>query len=322
MPRPQSAPRPSVSPVPSVGPVVSGMVYCVIAALGYGAVNVCLRVLTVRCDRSLILFSKELMAFTCVAAWVILGLRRGRFALPGWPTALALMTVGILTQLVATLPFLWAMAVIGLAIAVTISLGMSLVTSAVLGRFVLGEKVSLQSLTSIGLLVGSVALMTFGVQSPALPSADSPTSFTLALAVAVACTAGMIYGLLNVSIRRSVTAGVSPGFVAMIIPLTGVVCSAPGCFGRLGVGGVLATPAADVGVMLVAGILNVIAWFSFIKGLQTTPVLHANVITASQVAIAAVAGIVLFEEAASPALFAGIAMTIAGMAWIDRAPAG
>jgi multidrug transporter EmrE-like cation transporter len=51
-------------------------------------------------------------------------------------------------------------------------------------------------------------------------------------------------------------------------------------------------------------------------------VIHANVLTASQVAMAAVAGIFFFEEAASPALLAGVAMTIAGMVSIDRPPTG
>lgn len=300
------------------------MAYCLIAALGYGAVNVCLRVLTVRCDRMLIIFSRELLAFTCVAVWVVWGLGRQRFTLPRWPAVLGLITVGVATQMVATLPFLWAMAIVGLAIAVTASLGMSLVTSAVLGRFVLGERVSFQSLVSIGLLVGSVGMLTFGAQgsSATVPSSAAANPWVLVLATVVASTAGIVYGVLYVSVRRSVTAGVSPGFVALIIPLTGVLCCAPACFVRMGIDGILATPREDLGIMLFAGILNVIAWFAFIKGLQTTPVVRANIITAAQVAMAAVAGVFFFEEAASPALFAGIAMTVAGMACIDRPPAG
>ncbi len=84
----------------------------------------------------------------------------------------------------------------------------------------------------------------------------------------------------------------------------------------------MAMPPRDLGVMLLAGLLNVVAWFALIKGLQTTRIVHANVITAAQVSMAAVAGIFLFEEAASPALLAGVAMTIAGMISIDRPPSG
>jgi drug/metabolite transporter (DMT)-like permease len=230
------------------------------------------------------------------------------------------MVIGALTQLAATLPLLWSMAVVGLAIAITASLCASLATSAVLGRFVLGERVSAQSLTAIGMLVGAVALLSFGAEQPAhvLPSADSHGFWTVLLATATACIAGTIYGLLNVSIRRSVTNGVSPGFVALVIPFTGVLCLTPMCCWRLGADGILAIPTADLVVMLIAGILNVIAWFAFIKGLQTTPVVHANVFTASQVAMAAVAGVFFFQETLSLALLGGVAMTIAGMVWIDR----
>jgi len=142
------------------------------------------------------------------------------------------------------------------------------------------------------------------------------------LAAAVPCIAGIIYGLLSVSIRRSVTGGVPAGFVALIIPAMGVICLAPACFWRLGAIGMLTTPMRDALVILLAGVLNVVAWLAFIKGLKTTRVVHANVLTAAQVAMAAVAGIFLFEEALSPALLAGVAMTIAGMISIDRPTSG
>jgi drug/metabolite transporter (DMT)-like permease len=229
------------------------------------------------------------------------------------------MVVGALTQLAATLPLLWAMAVVGLAIAITLSLGTSLITTAMLGRFVLGERVSGQSLGAIGLLIAAVVCLTFGVEGAAtLPSTETGFSFSFALAIAVSCVAGVIYGLLNVSVRRSVTGGVPAGFVALVIPTMGVVCLAPACFWRLGPSGILATPAEDALVMLVSGLLNVIAWFAIIRGLQTTSAVHANVLTASQVAMAALAGILLFEEAITLSLVAGVVMTIAGMVMIDR----
>jgi drug/metabolite transporter (DMT)-like permease len=237
---------------------------------------------------------------------------------------IGLMAVGALTQVAATLPLLWAMAVVGLAIPVTVSLGASLVTCAILGRIMLGEPISGQALVAIGLLIGAVGFLTFGAEAgaAAVPAVQELDRLSLFLVAAVPFMAGAIYGLLSVTIRRSVTGGVPVGFVAMVIPAMGVICLAPGCFWRLGPSAILATPTRDVLVMLLAGLLNVVAWFAFIKGLQTTRVVHANVLTAAQVAMAAVAGIFLFEEAASPALLAGVAMTIAGMVSIDRPVSG
>lgn len=318
--RPDLAPNPPIVPLPRLRPAAKGVVYCVLAALGYGAVNVCLRVLTVRCDRGLILLVKEILAFACVGLWVASRARRDRFPIPGRRTVVGLMVIGASTQLAGTLPLLWSMAVVGLAIAVTASLCASLVTSAVLGQLVLGERVSLQSLSAIGLLVGAVGFLTFGAQgSPgSLASADEPSSLTVLAATAAACIAGVIYGVLNVGVRRSVTNGVSVAFVALVIPFMGVFCLGPVCLWRLATSGIPAIPVEDLLVMLLGGILNVAAWFAYIKGLQTTPVVHANVLTTSQVAMAAVAGVFLFGEALSPALVAGVAMTIAGMVWIDR----
>jgi drug/metabolite transporter, DME family len=320
MSRHESASSASSSPPAGPHPAAWGVACCIIAALGYGGVNVCLRVLTVRCDRCLILLAKEALTAACVGLWLAYGASRARVLFPGWRTTIGLVVVGALTQTVATLPLLWAMAVVGLAITITLSLGASLVTSAVLGRVVLGERVSLQSLMAIGLLVVAVGFLTFGAQGPAetLPSAPSYSPLTVLLATVLASLSGVIYGLLNVSVRRSVTRGVSSGFVALIIPMMGVVCLGPACFWKLGAGDVLDASVADILVMLLAGFLNVVAWFAFIKGLQTTSVVNANVLTAGQVAMAAVAGILFFEEAVSPALLAGVVMTMAGMMSIGR----
>ena len=305
-------------------PTAVGTTCCIVAALGYGGVNVCLRALTVRCDRGLILFAKEAMAFACVAMWLALRRRRDDKFVPGWRTVAGLTVVGVLTQMAATLPFLWAMAVVGLAIAVTLSLGCSLVSSAVLGRIFLGERVSGQSLLAIGLLIGAVGFLTFGAEggAAAVSAIEEHGRWSVLLATAVACLAGTIYGLLNVSIRGSVTGGVSPGFVAVIIPVTGVICLAPTYVGRLVLGNAPTFSGTDILVLLIAGSMNVVAWFAFIQGLKTTRVVHANVLTASQVAMAAIAGVVFFEESASPALLTGVAMTIAGMVSIDRPSTG
>lgn len=299
------------------------MICCVVAALGYSGVNVCSRVLTVRCDRSLILFTKESFTAACVAAWLAYGMYRGKVAFPGWRGILKLAAVGILTQMAASLPMLWSMAVIGLAIAVTLSLGASLFTCVVLGRVVLKERVSPQSLLAVALLVMAVGFLTFGAQdsSLAVSSTAHYPPWMVLLATAMACLAGAVYGLLNVAVRRSVTGGMPPGIVALVIPLMGTVCMGPACLWNFGPSCVFAMPASDLLVVLVSGVLNVIAWFAFIRGLETTNVVNANVLTASQVAMAAVAGVLFFQETASPALVFGVAMTIAGMVSVGRPPA-
>ena len=45
---------------------------------------------------------------------------------------------------------------------------------------------------------------------------------------------------------------------------------------------------------------------------------HANVVNASQVAMAAVAGMALFREPPNPWVLLGVGLTIVGHLWIDR----
>ena len=52
--------------------------------------------------------------------------------------------------------------------------------------------------------------------------------------------------------------------------------------------------------MAAAGVFNLIGFLGLIYGLQRTTVVHANVVNASQVAMAAVAGMALFHEPPNP----------------------
>ena len=59
-------------------------------------------------------------------------------------------------------------------------------------------------------------------------------------------------------------------------------------------------------------------FLGLIHGLQRTTVVHANVVNASQVAMAAMAGMALFHEPPNPWVLLGVGLTIVGIVWIDR----
>jgi len=302
--------------------IVVGTICCIVAALGYTGVDICVRVLTFRCDRVLLLLVKESVAVVLAGAWLAHQWRRRTLAPIGWRHALALMAVGTLTQLAANLPFIWAMAIVGLAVSVTVTLGTNLIASAVLSRVFLREQVSRRSAVAIGLLTGSVMLLTFGAERVAesMPPAAAVSHGTLwvLLAVAAVCGAGIVYGLLSVAIRRASTDRVPLGFTAFIVPAMAVVWLGPVGLWRVGLSGVSAVAVSDLLLMLLCGLLNLVAYVAIIKGLELTSVVHANVLSASQVAMGSVAGILLFSEAPSAALVVGVAMTIAGMVLIDH----
>ena len=70
--------------------------------------------------------------------------------------------------------------------------------------------------------------------------------------------------------------------------------------------------------MLAAGAANLLGFISITKGLQWTTIVRANMLNASQVAIGALAGLMLFKEPASPWLFLGVLLTVFGICLIDR----
>jgi len=300
--------------------LTQGFIYCVIAAFGFSGVNICLRSLTVRCDRVWVLLIKEAITFVAIAVWARLGGRLDGRVLPGWRTIAVLTTIGALTHLLGTLPWLWSLAEVGLAVAVPLSLCTSLVTTAALGRWVLEERVSGRSLVAMGLLLGAVGVLTSGTQAPPdrLASAVAALgSWTLWLATSAACMAGIIYGVLNIAVRHSVTRGVSLVFVALVGPVMGVVCLGPVCAWRAAWEGFPPFSQYDLLLLAAGGMLNAVAWFAFVKSLQSIAAVHANLVTASQVGIAALAGVCLFGEALSPAVITGVAMTALGIVCID-----
>lgn len=300
-----------------------GFTYCLIAAIGFSGVNICLRSLTLRCDPVSILLAKEAITFVVIGLWVLFYTSPEGRSLPRPRTVAVLATIGALTHLVATLPWLWAMAVVGLAVAVTATLCTSLVTTAALGRWLLKERISTRSLMAMGLLLGAVVLLTSGTHDgPARHSSEAGGgSLTLWLAAAAACLAGVIYGVLNVAVRHSVSRGVSLAFVALVAPFMGVVCLGPLCGTLAAWKGLPPIAQDDVVLLLTGGMLNAAAWFAFVKGLQKIAAVHANLLTASQAGIAALAGVFLFGESLSPAAMTGVAMTLLGIVCIDSSSA-
>lgn len=293
-----------------------------LAAVGYTIVNVCLRHLTVLYDPMWLLCVKEAMTVVWLGPLLVWQAARGRRPLPEGRTLGALIAVGLFTHFGGNLPLIWAMGIVGLAITIPLATGVNLVACAVLGRWVLGERVPLQSGLATAVLIVSVVLLSGGAgranHAMALSEHVVAGPGWVALAVAASCLAGMSYGVLNIAIRRALTAGVPWTAVGFLIPAMGAISLAPLCLGRFGLSGLLATSPPDFLLMVFCGTLNLLAYLAIIKGLELTSVVRANVLSASQVAMAAVAGLLFFREAASPVLVAGVAMTIAGMVLIGR----
>jgi drug/metabolite transporter (DMT)-like permease len=139
-----------------------------------------------------------------------------------------------------------------------------------------------------------------------------------ALALAAACLASVIFAGMIVAIRKTVTGVTPPEVVMFMICSMGVLSLGPLSLWRAGGPGLLATPTRLMLMMLLAGLLNLVGFFCLTRGLQLASVVRANVLNASQVAMAAVAGFVLFGERPGIAAIHGILLTIVGMILVER----
>lgn len=293
--------------------------------MAYTASNVCMRQLaSLECDPFLAVFGREsftsVIAGPCVLAMAI---RRGG-ALPSGRELGQLLLAGLLLQLGGNLCGQWAMGVVGLSINVPAFFGVMMIGAAVLGRLCLGEPVSRRSTLAMAVLLVSLMLLGLGAEragqamAASTPHAIAITTVVLTVAVVASGVAGATSAVLGISVRHATNRGVMPIAIAFLIPLVGTFSVGPLILCRSGSQLFLDTPSEQWWFMVGAGAFNFVGFLSFILGLRRTSVVYANAISATQVAMAAVAGIALFQETPNPWLLLGVCLTIAGVLGFDR----
>ena len=304
------------SPGPS--PAAIGTACCIASALGYSMSNICLRQLAeLQCDPMWVTCNKELVTVVVVGPWVLYRLLRGQPALPPLRLLAMLAAVGLAVQMGANLAVQWALGVIGLAVTIPIIFGVMLTVSGVLGRFLLGERISRRSLAAIGMLLASLALLGLAAVA-AGKSVAAVDPWRAALGIAAAGMAGAIYAVLTITIRHTVTNTAPISAVVVTITLMAVLTLGPASIFRLGTQVLWTTPPQQILWIVAAGTLNLIAFLAISKGLEITTAVHANMLNATQVAMAGISGMLLFDEPLTPWLAVGVTLTVAGIILFER----
>lgn len=291
--------------------------------MAYTAANVCMRQLTVlQCDPLVAVLGREFFTTVLVVPWLAARLLRGRPTFPKGRLLVNLLLAGFFLQMVGNPCGQWALGAIGLAVTIPSQFGVSITAGAVLGSFLLGERVSIRSISAITLLIAALIFLGVGAEAvgQAIATADAAASGPIwtVLAVLAAGISGTSSALLIITVRHSITRTAIPSAVAFLIPAMGIVCVGPMAVVRLGVPAILGTSGEQLLLLIAAGSFNLIGFLGLIWGLQRTTVVHANVISASQVAIAAVAGLALFQEPPTLWLILGVCLMILGIVRIDR----
>jgi drug/metabolite transporter (DMT)-like permease len=323
---------------------VVGIAYCVASAVFYTAANICLRQLTtLEVDPAWVICIKETVTVGVIGPWLAFQAFRGRPVMPPPRALAALVLTGLAIQLAGNLPMQWSFGVVGIAIALPAVFGVMLTASAVMGWVLLKEAVSSRSMAAIGFLVCSIVLLSAGVategavdyrpgveaadvapspaggDAPIEPAGDVPvvprqlSLLWVILGVGASCLAGALFALLTITIRFTATARVPVTSIVFVITGMGVLSLGSLSLGRLGPDHLMATRPEQLAWMVAAGVCNLIAFLAITKGLQMTTVVHANVLNASQVAMGAMAGVLLFHESLNVWSTLGIVLTIVGV---------
>ena len=243
-------------------------------------------------------------------------------ALPGGRTLFWLVSVGLVVETVGNVGAQWSLGIVGLAVSVPAQFGLMITAGGGAGLGGAGRT----GLVAFGGGHGAVDYRASAARAgrrgrrplDRRPRAVPPGPLLLLLAVGAAGLAGAVYALLSTVIRHSVTRTTTPSAVAFLVPLMATLTLGPLCVERFGAASLLNTPREQLLLLAAAGVFNLIGFLGLIHGLQRTTVVHANVVNASQVAMAALAGMALFHEAPNPWVLLGVGLTILGIVWIDR----
>ncbi len=292
-----------------------------VAAVGYTAANIGLRSVS-DCDPvwvSAVKAVPTLIGVIPVLWWQMC--RRH----PVWPSRTVLRRLvwaSLLGNFLGNVALQWSLGVIGIALAVPLVLGTIIVSGTVMGRWLLGEPVTRRTLIAVLLLTAAVCVLSLGAESAHRSVVGHQSSqdawWETALGVAAAMLAGTAYSILGVVIRYGVQQRTSVSVTLFVVSLVGFVSLGAAALWRSGPELVVQFSRQDYSVILLAGFFNAIAFLALTRAFQMAHMVYINAVNGSQAALAAVAGVLIFREAPTPALWAGLAMTILGLGLLDR----
>jgi drug/metabolite transporter (DMT)-like permease len=213
--------------------------------------------------------------------------------------------------------FQWALGVGGLAIVVPLSFAVLIGSGAWLGRVWLGEPITPRSAFAMLVLITSIAFLSVGAGDAAAAMTTAASAGAIAVTVVGACLSGLAYGLGGVVMRGAMTRDVPLVVVLLIMSATGVLGLGLAALIRLGPDRLLATSPRDLQIMLAAGTSNAVAFYCLASALKYVSVLHANLVNASQIAMSAAAGVLMFAEPLTVWTVLGCGLTVLGLLLMD-----
>lgn len=341
-----------MSPPPSVGPSRerwAGTILILLSTTFYGASNTIIRLLTeMKVDIDWILFFKETIGLSLLLPWLALRYGQGRYNWVSKRLLYYLVVAAVICQLFGAHLHVIGFALIGLVVTVPLVQSSTLLGTALLGRYYLGDPLSHRRKIAIGILIVAVILLSVGKEllNESLHDTASQTSTGLFLAVAAGVVfAGLSYSVYVIILRQvgrrfwndensvwlsfQVTQWVgydfprnAPQRLYAPLPVTlmmaivlgvGIVVFGSSLYFRKGFEAFHAVPPMAWRVIWISGVCNMIGFFFQVQGLRFTSAVQASLIAVSQILVLALIGFVFFKEPVNTLVVLGLALTAYGV---------
>lgn len=300
--------------------MVAGAVFGLSSAILYTATNVALRY-CINVDAFLVSAVKAIPTVIVLGPYLIWMLIRKEVLASSYRMVPRFLLAALLGQFVGNAFFQLALGRIGLAVSVPITLGTMIIGAAILGRLLLRERVSLRTLIAMVILLASILVLS----TPSNESLDAKRDLSnvvndlevtpgeVGIGSLFAAMSGLAYAVFGTTMRQALTGGLSAPLTMFLSGSVGAVALWGFSFYRMGASRVLEVSSDDWGTMFIAGMLNFSAFVALSMSLKSLPVVAVNLLNASQVAMAAVAGIIFFSEPITGSLIIGVGLTLTGL---------
>ncbi|EMI44272.1 DMT family transporter [Rhodopirellula sp. SWK7] len=300
-----------------------GVVCGLISAVFYTLANISLRQ-SVAADPFLVAAFKAIPTVICLTPFLV-ALKMG-----GQPIAKSghlvprFILISLLGQVGGNASFQVALGMIGLAAAVPITLGALLIGSAIVGRVLLGETVRRR--TAIAMAILMVAVVILSQAGHPDPDASSLVASERADSLAVqrwvgaafAVFSGLCFAVFSSTMRFNMQKGMQAATAMWISGTVGSLALFAMVALRGGFADIAELPASLWWSMGAAGVFNFLAFIAITTAMKVLPIVAVHLLNASQVAMAAAAGVILFAEPVTATLLIGIALTMVGLLVLAR----
>ena len=303
-----------------------GVLLGLAAAVTYSIANLALRGLA-KTDGGLgwsmwVAGTKAFPTFFVAVILICVRRRRGQVSFTDWNLVWPIAVAAFFNQLGGNLAFQMSLVEIGLAITVPICFSSIICSGAIVGRFVLGDAVSVRTGVSMGLMVASIVfLSTAATNRTAVVSATTlpgSVDWGTTTGVALAMISGLAYGITGVYIRKAVRSQMPVAATLFLFSAAGFLVLCPLSLTLLSWSTIAATTPQDWVSIAAAGVFNAIGFFAITHAMRHLTISRTNVINASQNALCAIGAVIVFGESLNAFGLLGIGLTIIGLLTLDR----